>query len=335
MAPIPRPVSRTLAPAPPPAAPPAAGRMALANVARGKRPAPDRILLIGVEGVGKSTFASEAPNPIFLAVEDGIRQLDVASFPEPRTYADVREALHVLRDDAHDFKTVVIDTVDWLEAIVWAEVCRANKWESIEDPGYGKGYVAATDTWRSLLRDLEDLRTKRGMEVILLAHALIKPFQNPSGADYSRYECALNKSAAALIKQAVDTVLFATFEEWQVTADKGQVVNGMTSAKRVKGVSTGERVVHTERCAAWDAKNRYHLPPTLPLSYAEYAAARDRGLSAAPADLLAECVRLLEAVKPENADAIRAFLDAHASDADQLAKSLNTLRVMATEAGVA
>ena len=81
-------------------APPGNGRMKLDAVRRGVRPAPDRILVVGTEGVGKSTFASEAPAPIFIAAEDGIRHLAVASFPEPTSFADVMDAEPISFDEA-------------------------------------------------------------------------------------------------------------------------------------------------------------------------------------------------------------------------------------------
>lgn len=250
----------------------AKSRMTLDALRRGQRPAPDRILLVGTEGVGKSTFAASAPNPIFIAAEDGVRHLDVASFPEPQSFGDVLAAVATLRNDPHEFRTLVIDTVDWVEPLVWADACRRNKWfddegnPDIEKPGYGKGYNAAVDDWRRLVVALDGLRSARGMEIILLAHASIKTFSNPSGPDYSRYECKLAKAAAALLREWCDANLFAVHEDF-VTEAKG--------ATKSKGFSSGRRVLKTERCAAWDAKNRHGLPEELPLDYAAYAAARD------------------------------------------------------------
>jgi hypothetical protein len=300
--------------------------MTLASVRTGKRSAPDRLLVVGVEGIGKTTFGASAPAPIFIAAEDGINQVDVASFPEPQSFQDVLDAVDTLITEQHEYRTLVIDTVDWLEALVWRDVCLANKWEMIETPGYGRGYTVALDEWRRLISRLSSLRERRGMEVILLAHAAIRMFANPSGADYSRYECKLHKGAAALLREWCDTNLFAVHEEF--TRKDGS---------RVKGISTGRRVLKTERTAAWDAKNRYGLPPELPLSYQDYAEARDAGSAtgstANAAELLEEARRLLAELDPptEKREAIAAHIEKHSTNAAGLAATINRLRNLIAE----
>jgi hypothetical protein len=264
--------------------------MTLASIKKDIGPRPDRILLVGTEGVGKTTFAADAPNPIFICAEDGLPPVlgSVPRFPEPTGLSDVLEAVRVLIREEHGYGTLVIDTLDWLEPLIWHELCTRNGWldahgtPDIEKPGYGKGYVAATEDWRKLLSALDILRERKSMEVILLAHAAIKMFQNPAGNDYSRYESKLHKGAAALVREWTDVNLFAVHEEF-VREVKG----------KAKGVSTGRRVIHTERTAAWDAKNRYALPSELPLNYADYAAARAACTPADPAALRHEAESLL------------------------------------------
>lgn len=242
-------------------------RMTLASIRSSARVAPDRIFLMGIEGVGKSTWGSEAPAPVFLASEDGIRHLDVPVFPQPETWDDVIEALRTLAGEKHDFKTLVVDTVDWLEPLVWEHVCRKNGWDTIESAGYGKGYTIALDEWRRFLGSLEAARAAAGMEIILLAHAAVKNFSDPkSEHDWSRYEVKLHRGAAALLREWCDVGLFACFEEW------GAKKRGQAKAK---GETSGRRVIYTQHSPAYDAKSRWQLPEVLPLAYAEYAAARD------------------------------------------------------------
>lgn len=312
------------APAAPATRPPS--RMQLGAVRKGLRPAPDRILLVGTEGIGKSTFAAGAPSPIFLAVEDGVRHLDVASFPEPKNFAEVLDALRSLATEQHEFKTVVIDTVDWVEPLIWADVCERNGWATIETPGYGKGYAVALEDWRRLLVALDRLRNVKGMEIILLAHATVKSFSNPAGPDYSRYECKLAKASSELIRQWCDANLFAVHEEFV------QEGKGLT---RAKGVSTGRRVIKTQRTAAWDAKNRHGLPEELALDYAEYAAARAAGQPASPDALRAEVATLVEQLHPADAarTAIGERVKAAGDDTSALARLVNTLREKVTEKG--
>ena len=312
-----------LAPAP---APISEGRMKLSAISRGKRRAPDKLVVVGVEGVGKSTFGAEAPNSIFISAEDGIRHLDVASFPEPQSFADVIAAIDELASTEHDFRTIVLDSLDWIEPLAWKEVIDQAKVNSIEEVGggYGKGYTAAVDKFRFLLSRLDFLRMKKGMEVILLLHVIVKKFANPAGADHDRFIGAINEKSYNLVKQWADAILFATFEDSTMKEKSG----------RIKGISTGGRIAHTERHAAWDAKNRWALPPTIPFSYADWKEAREAGFQGNAAEILAACLELAETLKVPSDHPVRAWFEKNKDDAAELGRGLNRLRVKASEAGV-
>ena len=293
-------------------------RMALSAVTRGKLTKPMRILLAGTEGVGKSTFAAGAPSPIFLAPEDGTSHLDVSRLPEPITWEDALDAVDVLTNDSHSFETLVVDTVDWLEPLCWARVCRDAGKTSIEGLGYGKGYVAALEHWRTFLSRIDALRAKRGMHTILLAHTQIRTFKSPDFevADHDRYELKLHTKAAGVLKEWSDAVLFANFET--VTKKDGL---------RAVGVSTGARLIHTERRAAWDAKNRYGLPEVLPLDWGEFATAVGVGAPKAREKLVAECDALLANADKETTTKAREWLASpSASDITKLAQFTDKLR---------
>jgi len=262
----------------------------LAGVSRTRRQMPMRILLHGVHGVGKTTFAAHAPAPIFLCPEDGIPQSlgDVAHFTAPEngwTWQDVLDSVRALSTSDHEYKTLVLDTLDWLEPLLWKHVCESAKVASIEEVGggYGKGYTAATDGWRVLLAAIERARSLKGMNVVLLAHSMIKAFKDPTSESYDRFELKIHKQASGLWQEWVDAVLFARYED---------VVTKDARTKRIRGVSTGARVVYTNHHAAYDAKNRYDLPEELPLSWDEFAEAVQ---ARSPAD-----PRALAAVLEEN-----------------------------------
>jgi hypothetical protein len=270
-------------PQPAPASQQRAKRMTLASITKGRHLGPKRVLLHGVDGVGKSTFGANAPKPVFLGAEDGTEHLDVARFPLPHTWQDVLDAIRELAAGGHDYETLVVDTLDWAEPLLWKHVCETAKVSSIEDVGggYGKGFSAALDGWRVLLADLERLQRERGLHVILLAHSFIKKFANPEGDDFDRYILKLNEKAAALVREWCKGVYFANYETFAVK-DK---------QKRVRGVSTGARLLYTQRTAAYDAKDRYGLPESLPLSWEEFAKAVEAGCPADPKVLLAEIQR--------------------------------------------
>jgi len=248
-------------PTPPPAPPPAPPRMTLAAVTRGRLERAPHLVIYGQEGTGKSTLGSHAPEPIFLDLEDGTAHLDVPRFPRPETWPEVLEAIDSLRTGEHGFRTLVIDTADRLEALIWAEVCKRAGKQSIEEFGFGGGYTAALDEWRLLASRLDGLRTARGVGSIILAHSHVKTFKNPEAEDFDRYEMKLHQKAGSFLREWADAALFARFE---VLVKKGG------KNERARGVDTGDqptRMLCTQRRAAFDAKNRLGLPPELPLSW--------------------------------------------------------------------
>lgn len=313
--------ARAVAQPPPQAAPARSARMTLASVTRGVVHKPLRVLLYGSDGVGKTTFAAGMPTPIFLGPEDGTSTIDVARFPVPRDWLDVKDAVAELTNEPHEYGTLAIDTLDWLEPLLWEHVCRTAGVKSIEavGGGYGKGYVAALDEWRSLLASLDRLRDQRGMHVILLAHAWIRTFKNPDPdqGDYDRYELKLHAKASGLLKEWSDAVLFANYET--LTTTKGG---------RTRGISSGARLVYTERRAQWDAKNRYGLPETLPLSWDDLEAAMSKGEVRSVEALSAECARLLELVDADTRAKASAWLsrNGNATSAPGLAQLADRLR---------
>jgi hypothetical protein len=252
-------------------------RMSLANVRRGKVRAPLKEVIYGPDGVGKTTFAAEAPAPVFLSVKRGTDHFDVARFPAPKNWQDVIDALRSLSKDPHEYKTLVIDDIDWIEPMVHAEVCstvlkeNGEKANHIEDYGFKKGYEFALPKWR-VLTDWLDLLHAKGMNILILVHLAVLKQKNPAGDEYERWGLKLYPSAASLLREWSESVLFANFD---VRTEK------KSKHAKVKGISTGSRFLFTRWTASYDAKTRHHLPERLPLSFRDFAAAVERG---APAD---------------------------------------------------
>lgn len=238
----------------------------LNQVQRGRSQTPRRVLLYGVHGVGKSTFGAMAEKPIFIQTEEGINDIDVDRFPLATKYSDVVDALSALYSEEHEYETVVIDSLDWLERMIFADVCAKRGVESIEDIGYAKGYVFALAQWREILAGLDALRNERGMQVIVIAHAAIEKFANPETDSYDRYAPRLQKQASALVQEWADEVLFAAYKVHTKTSNEG------FDRKRTQGIGTGERIVRTTERPAHVAKNRLNLPDEFPLDYRIYAA---------------------------------------------------------------
>ena len=233
--------------------------ISLASLRRGNEVKPPRLLLYGTHGIGKTSLAAGAPKPIVLQTEDGLCLIDAPTFGMLRTYGDVMEAIAELLAEPHDFQTVVLDTLDWMQPLIWAEACRLNKWQDIEQPGFGKGYLAADDTWRCLLEGITALRDERGMTAILLAHCEVKRFDPPESEPYDRYQPKLQSRASALVQEYVDAVLLANYRVTLVKDDPRD------KDSRVRGVGGGARVIYTTERPSHLAKNRYRMPDQIPL----------------------------------------------------------------------
>jgi hypothetical protein len=289
-------------------------RMSLANITRGKQDRPLRVILYGVEGVGKSTFASQAPNPVFLCAEDGTSHLDVARFPSPRTWTEVLEAIRVLTHEDHVFKTLVIDTLDWLEPLCWQHVCQQNGKQSIEDFSYGKGYMLAMEQWRQLIGRLENLSRSRRMNTVMVAHAAVRRVDDPQTGPFDRYRMKLHEKSADVLREWVDAILFARHE-----------VKTIERNGKARGVSSGMRLMHTTWTAAYDAKNRFDLPDTLPLAWDEFEAAVRAHVPADPERLRAEIAELIPRLD-DRAKAEKALKEWAGSDPARLAQLLDKIR---------
>jgi hypothetical protein len=251
--------------------------------------APRRIFIYGAEGTGKSSLAADSDNPIFIDADGGSMDLDIARYPfrddanghVPQSFSDVLSAVTDLGVSEHKYRTLVLDTGDAIEKLIWQHVIeresqpsarnKDGELASIESFGYGKGYVMAVDEWRSLCVRLDRLRMARQMGIVILAHAAIKNFKNPSGPDFDRWVPAVHAQAAGFLKGWSDIVGMLCHEE--TTIEK--------KGAKAKGISTGIHVLKLAHSAAFDAKGRGNLPDEVEIPrespWAPFAAAIDAG----------------------------------------------------------
>ena len=262
------------------------------NVTRGAVAGPPRIVIHGAPGIGKSTLAACAPAPLFLDLEHGTLQMDVARVDNIDSWEALITTVRALATEPHDFKTLVIDTLDRAEWLCWQYVCRAGRKASIEEFGFGKGYVAAYEQFRVLASALETLRNRRGMAIVIIAHSKIEKAPNAAGEEYDRWTLKVDKRTAGLFYEMFDAVLFARL----------QVFTRATESGRVKGFGDA-RVLETQEAGAWLAKNRYAMPRQIPLTWDDLAAAMDRGADAVMESLRAEASAALEKLAGLDADA--------------------------------
>lgn len=235
------------------------------QITRGKINKAQKIVIYGPEGIGKTTFASQFPEPLFIDTEGSTTHLDVARLPKPETWNDILTEIQYVIDNPGVCKTLVIDTIDWAERLCTEQILRENGKNGIEDFGYGKGYIYVAEAFEKGLKLLNKV-IDRGINVVLTAHCYIRKFEQPDemGA-YDRYELKLGKKTvsqtAPLVKEWSDMLLFANYKTYTVTT-------GDNGKKKAQG---GKRVMFTSHHPCWDAKNRHDLPDELPFEFKSIA----------------------------------------------------------------
>ena len=229
------------------------------NIIRGKIKSALKVVVYGQEGVGKSTFASKFPNPVFIDTEGSTKQLDVARFDAPTSWEMLLQQVDYIKKNNTGFQTLVIDTADWAEKLCIKKVCSKAQKDGIEDFGWGKGYVYVQEEFGKLLNSLEEV-VQRGINVVITAHAKMNKVEQPDemGA-YDRWELKLTKQCSPMLKEWADMLLFANYKTLVVRTDD----------KKYKGQGGQQRIMYTAHTAAWDAKNRFDLPEVIPLDYAQ------------------------------------------------------------------
>lgn len=230
------------------------------DIIRGKLPGALKVVVYGPEGIGKSTFASQFPGPLFIDTEGSTRHMDVARTPKPTSWPMLLGLVDEVIRDPSLCRTLVVDTMDWAELMCTQYVCDKYQKKSIEEFGYGKGYTYLSEEFGRLLNLLSEV-VERGVHVVVTAHAKMRKFEQPDelGA-YDRWEMKLSAKNAPLVKEWADMVLFASYKTYAVKTESG----------KVKGQG-GERRMYTAHHPCWDAKNRFGLAPELPFDFAQIA----------------------------------------------------------------
>ena len=233
----------------------------LSTITTKKRFRPIFFCLYGPPGVGKSTFGASVDKPIFIPTERGLDHITTDKFPTPRTFIEFYNQLTVLDKEEHGYKSIIIDTADALELLIWERVCAEGKVKSIEEygGGYGKGYTRAREIWTGVLRQLTDMSER--FNIILIAHSHIRSISDPAiGTPYDSHEIKVHAKSAEIIKQMVDMILFVQLE---MTIQKDT-----PKAKKGRGIVGEDRIMRTAPGTGYEAKNRYQLDNPMEFSWA-------------------------------------------------------------------
>ncbi|HEL1602064.1 TPA: ATP-binding protein [Streptococcus suis] len=236
------------------------------QITKGKRARAQRVVIYGPEGIGKSSLAAQFPNPLFIDTEGSTDNMDVTRADKPTSWTMLMNHIAFVKSNPTICQTLVIDTIDWAEALALQYICAQHGKSGIEDFGWGAGYTYLIEEIGRLLDRLQEL-VELGINVVLTAHAQVKKFTKPDElGGYDRYELKLSNkktetNVSAKVKEWADMVLFLNYKTFIVTDDK-------TKKQKAQG---GQRVMQTTHSPSWDAKNRHNLPEELPMDFAGIA----------------------------------------------------------------
>ena len=267
------------------------------RITSGKVIRPQKVVIYGAEGIGKSTLAAQFPNPLFIDTEGGTAQLDVRRIEKPGSFDELISVVNEVAADPNICKTLILDTADWAEQMCIAGVCAKYKKAGIEDFGYGKGYTYLSEEYTRLLNAFDSV-IAAGIHVVITAHAKMRKFEQPDemGA-YDRWEMKLSKQVAPLLKEWCDLLLFCNYKTFVVTAQN--------ETKKVQG---GKRVMYTSHHPCWDAKNRHGLPEEIELDYGNIAHIFGKMVSAPNAAPMTDTEAASSETAPTPLEQVRALM---------------------------
>ncbi len=204
------------------------------------------ILIYAKPKLGKSTFASKAPNAIFFECEPGLNHLEVFKVPTYK-WEDFLEACKLVAKGDHPFKTIVIDTVDNAFKACSEFICARNGVEYEADLPHGRGWGLAKNEWHRVLTRLASLP----YGLVLISHAQDKTIETRTG-QYTITQPSLPDRARNVVLGLVDIILFGD----------------SIPKKDAAGNVTIERILRTKPHPTYEAGDRTgRLPEVLPLDY--------------------------------------------------------------------
>lgn len=227
----------------------------MVSISTGRQKGAVKVVIYAQEGWGKSSLASLFPEPLTIDTEGSTKHLDIRRIDQiPKSYPEFLDILSFVEAN-RPCRTLIIDTADWLEALIIRDLCAKRGWDGIECKDYGKGYVYLEEEFGKLLNRLEDL-VQSGINIVMCAHVITKSFTSPTeNGTWDRYELKLQKKDCAKLKEWADVILFGRFRDVVMAVDK--------EGKKLKAKGGEVRIMNTIRTAAWDAKSRFDLPPEI------------------------------------------------------------------------
>jgi len=219
---------------------------------------PPRILIHGDGGMGKSSLAAAAPAPLFIDIEDGLSEIDTTALPHPETFEDVMAQLRMVFSEEHEYKTLVVDSADWLETLLNKDVCKKENKKSISDFGYGAGFQIVHEKFQQIIKALTEISKKKEMAIIILCHSQIKEYKNPLSENFDCYRLKMRDKNSELFTEFSTLVGFLHTKIFVNKEDKG-------FSSQTKAIGGSQRILDCMPHAAFTAKNRYNITESIEL----------------------------------------------------------------------
>ena len=292
------------------------------NITSGRVARPQKLVIYGVEGIGKTSLAAQTPEPLFIDTEGGTAHLDVRRLQKPQNWSELISLINEVAQTLEVCRTLVIDTADWAEQMAIDHICQKYKQPGLESFGYGKGYTFLAEEFSRMLAACDEVILS-GKNVVITAHARQRRVELPDETGgFDVWGLKLSKQCAPLLKEWPDALLFINYKTYVVATD--------TNSHKAQG---GKRVIYTSHSPVWDAKNRHDLPEEMELRYENIAPIF--GDTSVASTLGAQS---RTAADTQRANAATAQPAPASKDTQQLAtvtpETLATLREWMTKAGV-
>ena len=229
----------------------------------GVRNDPKKIVIYGPACIGKSSLAEQFPDAIFIQTENAGGSIACPRLPLCKSWADMTEQLKLVHKGEYgEYKTIVVDSLKFVEQLIVKEVCFLKSIDSLDDLQYGVAYGDAMSMWYKFT-DMMDRFLDSGMNVVLIGHDTQRTIKDPRTDEYESTTLDLMKwgrtyDPVKMLAPWCDCVLYLAHKLYTSSSDTG------LGQKRTTATSTGERIIYTEERPAYLAKNRFKMPAELP-----------------------------------------------------------------------